>query len=181
MRNFFRLAAGVDVVPALHQLVQMPDLWNENTLRTKHPQTAHGQADDIWMLFNEVPSDPTAVIDDVKVVPYRAWGQLTHLRGLVLDVMRRVDGVALGRVIVTRLKPGAEITPHIDGGAPATYYTRYQIALKSLPGAAFRCGNERVEFQSGDVWWFDNRVEHEVVNNSDDDRIVCIVDVRRLT
>jgi len=31
---------------------------------------------------------------------------------------------------------------------------------------------------SGEVWWFDNTQEHEVMNNSADDRIVMIVDIR---
>jgi aspartyl/asparaginyl beta-hydroxylase (cupin superfamily) len=31
---------------------------------------------------------------------------------------------------------------------------------------------------AGEVWWFDNTVEHEVVNNSADDRIVLICDIR---
>ena len=80
--------------------------------------------------------------------------------------------------MVTRLKPGARITPHIDQGAPAEYFSRYQIALQSLPGANFRVDEETVNFRSGDAWWFDNRQEHEVVNNSADDRIVVIVDIR---
>jgi hypothetical protein len=30
----------------------------------------------------------------------------------------------------------------------------------------------------GEIWWFDNSVEHEVINNSAGDRIHLIVDVR---
>jgi quercetin dioxygenase-like cupin family protein len=63
-------------------------------------------------------------------------------------------------------------------GAPAEYFTRYQIALQSLPGAIFRVEDETANFRSGDAWWFNNQLEHEVVNNSADDRIVCIIDVR---
>ena len=178
VRNFFRLASGVDVTPTAHQLALRPNLWNENRLRTEHPGSAHTEADDIWLLFNKLTS--TDVLNDLDVVPYRAWGELVHLRGLVLDVMRRVEGVQLGRVVVTRLKPGAKISPHADGGKPTEYYTRYQIVLQSQPGCIFRCGDERVEFKTGDVWWFNNRIEHEVLNESQDDRIVCIIDVRRL-
>jgi hypothetical protein len=179
MRNFLQIAANIDVVPTLQALALNLDLWNENDLRTRHPGTAHAQADDIWLMFNEVPAEPEAVINDIAVRPYRGWEVLSPLRALVLDLMRRVDGVQLGRVLVTRLKPGARITPHVDQGAPAEYFTRYQIALQSFPGALFRAGDETVTFRTGDAWWFNNRVEHEVTNNSTDDRIVCIVDVRR--
>ena len=71
MRNFLQLAAGVDVGPTLHALALNPDLWNENALRTTHPNSAHAQADDIWLLFNRVPEDPAEVINDLNVEPYR--------------------------------------------------------------------------------------------------------------
>lgn len=178
MKHFLQIGT-IDPVPTLAALATKPDLWNENPLRTRHPGTAHAEADDIWLMFNRIPADPQEVVNDIEVVPYRAWNELPHLQGLVLDLMRRVNGVALGRVIVTRLAPGARIAPHVDQGAPAEYYTRYQIALLSLPGCNFRAGDEVVNHPSGTAWWFDNRVEHEVINNSADDRIACIVDIRQ--
>jgi hypothetical protein len=30
----------------------------------------------------------------------------------------------------------------------------------------------------GEFWWFDNRVPHSIVNNSADDRIMLVMDVR---
>ncbi|QZP07772.1 aspartyl/asparaginyl beta-hydroxylase domain-containing protein [Caenibius sp. WL] len=178
MRHFLQVGA-VDPIPTLAALAVKPGLWNENPLRTQHAGTAHAEADDIWLMFNKVPNDPAEVIDDISVFPYRAWTELPHLRSLVLDLMHRVGGVQLGRVILTRLRPGKRILPHVDQGAPAEYFTRYQIALQSLPGCNFRIGDEAINFPSGSVWWIDNRTEHEVINNSADDRIVCIVDIRQ--
>jgi hypothetical protein len=177
LRNFLRIAQGVDVIPLLNAIAGKPDLWDENTLRTRHPRTAHGEVSDIWVWFND-DSDSSKVIDDREVIPYRAWSELPQVRPLVLDLMRRVEGVRLGRVIITRLPPGKRITPHVDGGAPATYYTRYQVALQSEPGAVFRIGDEAVTFRTGEVWRIDNTLEHSVENNSAADRIVLIVDVR---
>jgi aspartyl/asparaginyl beta-hydroxylase (cupin superfamily) len=93
--------------------------------------------------------------------------------------MRRVDGVRLGRVLITRLRPGGVIPEHVDQGAPATYYDRYHVALQSLPGALNIAGGETVTYNMGEMWWFDNRAPHTVVNNSADDRIVIIMDVRK--
>lgn len=175
MKHFLCIAGGIDVIPALRELALQPELWDQNTLRTKHSNTAHGEVNDIWLWFNDTSAD---VVDAIQTHPFPAWQRLPSLRQMVLDLIRRVDGVQLGRVMVTRLRPGKAITPHVDGGAPATFYTRYQIALQSLPGAVFRCENEEVSFRSGEVWWVNNRVEHSVVNNSADDRIVCIVEIR---
>lgn len=177
MRHFLKIAEAVDVLPVLNALAVNPDLWNEHPLRTSHPDSPHTACDDIWCWFNDA-SDPAAVPDDTAVVPYRGWFALPQLRLIVLDLMRRVEGTHLGRVIITRLPPGATIPPHVDGGAPATFYTRYQLALQCRPGAVFRSGAEAVQMTPGEVWLVDNRAEHSVVNNSNDDRIVVIIDIR---
>jgi hypothetical protein len=183
MKYFQQLAAGLNVTPVLNALQRQPDLWNQHPIRTKHPGTAHADVSDILVRFNdfsefERTGDPTTVTDDKECMAFPAWERLPQLRPIIFDLMRTVEASRLGRVIITRLPPGGVITPHVDGGAPATYYERYQVALQSLPGALFHIGDETVNFRSGDVWWIDNSVEHSVVNNSADDRIVCIIDLR---
>lgn len=195
MKNFLKLAEGIATLPLLAQIHRQPDLWDENTLRTKHPGTAHSDVSDIWLWFNELPKSevdfnqlPLAlegrgnsvfyVANDKEVVPYRAWNLLPLARGIIFPLMSQVAAVRLGRVMITKLPPGKTITPHVDGGAPATYFQRYQIALQCLPGNKFRIENENVEFRSGDIWMIDNTKEHEVINNSSDDRIVMIADMR---
>ena len=178
MRHFLKIGEGIDVAPILAALAARPDLWNENDLRTTHPLSPHGACDDIWLMFNAIPDDAAAVVDDCEVIPYRAWFELPHVRDLVLNLMRRVDGVRLGRVVITRLPPGKVIPAHVDQGAPATYYRRYHVALQSRPGAVNHSGDEAVTYAPGEFWWFDNAAEHDIVNNSDDDRIVIVMDVR---
>jgi hypothetical protein len=184
MNNFQLLARNVDVMPLLHQLQVKKYLWNENTLRTKHPGTAHSQVSDIWVLFNELPKDEKDlfqnlnIVDDKEAIPYRAWSELPAIRSIIFGLMRQVEATRLGRVIITKLPPGKTITPHVDQGAPATYYERYQVILQSLPGCIFKIGNEEVQFSSGEIWHIDNKVEHSVINHSADDRIAMIVDLK---
>lgn len=178
MKNFLQIAHNVDVLPSLHAIHSKPDLWDENNLRTTHPFSPHLECSDIWCWFNKVPDDPSEVVDDIQVVPYRAWNELPQLRPLIFDLMRRVEGTQLGRVIITKLEPGKKIPVHEDQGAPVEFYSRYQIALQSLPGALFTIDDETVNFRSGDVWKITNSKPHGVVNNSADSRIVVIVDIR---
>lgn len=177
MRHFQLVAAGVDVLPMLHAIQQQPDLWNRYRLRKDYPDSPHAEMDDIWLWFNRIGGD-LDVANDMETVPYPGWQALPQARPVVFDLMRRVEGVRLGRVLVTRLAPGKRIAAHEDAGAPATYYQRYQVALQSLPGCRFRIGHEVRHFNPGEVWWIDNETEHEVANNSADDRIVMIVDIR---
>lgn len=182
MRNFHKLAEGMVFGPIVHALARQPELWDQETLRTTHPATPHSQVSDILVRFNDLAKwkeagDAASLLDGHESIWFPAASKLP-VRPLLFDLMRSVEGERLGRVIITRLAPGCTITPHIDSGEHAAYYTRYQCALQSLPGVVFRCGAEQVSMRTGDIWYFDNRVEHEVVNNSADDRLALIVDVR---
>lgn len=178
MRSFNKIFEGLDVVPLLSALAAKPHLWNEQPVRTQFPGSPHADCDDILLFFNDIPEDLSAVVDDTAVRPYPAWADLPQARHLVFDLMRRVEAAQLGRVMITRLPAGKTIPEHADQGAPAEYFERYQIALQSRPGCVFNCGEEVVQFSMGECWWINNRQPHSVVNNSADDRIVMIVDLR---
>lgn len=175
MRNFHRIATGVDTTGLMHTLALSAGLWNQNRLRQVYPGSPHADADDILLRFQPEGSD---VIDEHECVEFEAWWRLPEARHIVHTLVRQVEGTRIGRVVITRLTPGGRIHPHADGGSPATYYERYQVALQARPGVTFRAGDETIEQRTGDIWWFDNTQVHEVVNNSDDDRVVMIVDVR---
>lgn len=180
MKNFQMLAAQVLVSPVLNAALRDKSLWNANQLRTSHELSPHRQVEDIWLRFNKLPKDgeELALLDDHESINYPAWFALPDAQKLVLDLMNTVRGERLGRVLITSLAPGKSIAAHVDGGSHAAYYDRYHIVLQGLPGSIFRCGEEVVQMLSGEVWWFDNSVEHEVINNSADDRIHIVVDIR---
>lgn len=177
MRQFLRIAENIDTMPLLAAIAARPDLWNANDLRTKYPQSPHCEADDIWIRFNEIPESPEDVINDIQTIAYPAWHELP-VKDMVLNLMRAVGGTQLGRVLITRLAPGAQIHPHADEGAPATYFERYQIMLQCNPGVLFLCGDETAQMKTGDVFWFQNKETHSVLNHSNADRIAMIVDIR---
>jgi hypothetical protein len=174
LRHFLKLAESVDVMPIKAALAARADLWNANNLRTTFPGSPHADVDDIWCLFDDPNGD---VVNSLQTHPYPAWTELP-IKTVVLDLMRRVGGTQLGRVIITRLAPGKSIPEHTDQGAPAEFYTRYHIVLQSLPGCMAYSGGEVIQATAGEVWWFDNRAPHKIENFSADDRLVIIVDIR---
>lgn len=184
MRNFQLIAQGVDVLPLLLAVQQRAELWNANTLRTQYPGTPHEQVDDIWLRFDDVEhllkqnSDAIKLLDLNEVINYPAWQLLPQAKPLIFDLMHRVWGTRLGRAMITRLAPGKRVLPHKDEGGHAAYYERYHVILQNGPGSVFHCGGESVTMAPGSVWWFDNGKEHEIVNNSGDDRLTMIVDIR---
>lgn len=182
MRNFQKLA-DVNIAELSHSIQRQPELWNQNDLRTQYPNSPHIEADDIWLRFNDrkiFEEDPTKIMNDYEAVNYPAWDILPQCHEIVFGLMRSVRGTRLGRVMITRLAPGKKIKPHSDGGYYADYYDRYHCVLQNFPGSYFRAGDEKVTMKAGEVWWFNNSIEHEVINNSAEDRVTMIIDIRTM-
>jgi quercetin dioxygenase-like cupin family protein len=187
MKHFQHIASGVDTIPLLHALQRHPHLWNTHRFRTTFENTPHSAVDDIWLRFSDPTiakdGDTAAVMADGNCVWHHAASVLPQARVIILDLMRRVEAYELNRVVITRLAPGARILPHADNEGAYVHdphRARYHVVLQGLPGSIYRTGDETVTMKTGEVWWFNALVEHEVLNNSADDRIHMLVDVRTM-
>ena len=192
MRYFDRLATGAPVANLRNQLSRHPELWNADRFRTAYPQGAHEEVDDILIRFSDTSkcgTDTVVMGDGGELVWHPAAKVLTEVRPLVTALMAQVGAYALDRVIISRIAPGNTIKRHRDAAGDYVNQSglaRYHIVLNGLPGSLFRCGpdygdptqDEVVNMQTGDVWSFDAHSYHEVVNNSADDRIHLMADVR---
>lgn len=186
MRNFLKIGQGLDVMPLLAAIARQPDLWREDTYLRDYPQGPFGDIDSIILRFPkkiiaataEEAEQHIANNDQHESVKTPSYDRLPEARPLVMNLMNYVGGVRLGRVIINRIRPGGRITPHCDTPDHAEYYERHHIVLQSAPGVVFRCEDEQVYMGTGEAWWFNNALEHSVVNNSASDRIHLIVDVR---
>lgn len=185
MRNFLQVGT-IDTLPLRMALQRSPDLWNKYRYRTTFDGSPFGGMDDILLRYSrpelhEGICDPNAVLDDTALVFYPAWQQLTEARPIIFDLMRRFEGISLGRVIVARLPPGGRIEPHADDHgdyAKRRDGMRFHIAIQGQPGCLFNCGGETVQMLTGQVWHFNHQAEHSAFNNSGDDRIHLLVDIQ---
>lgn len=187
MRNFLRIADNIDVMPVMVALNNQPELWGENPWRTQFVNTPMGEVNDIWLRYpapdkTQKPEDISEVVNDTTPHTYDAWHKLPQVRPIVFDLMRRVEAISLGRVLITRLAPGCKILRHADfDGSYRAVGQRYHVVLNGLPGSLFICGNppneETVQMMTGSCWTFNHQLEHEVVNNSSQDRIHLLIDI----
>ncbi len=99
------------------------------------------------------------------------------------SVMRALRNVPLSvvpnrspSILFSLLKPGAHIPPH-----NGLVNTRLICHLPLIvPGRCrFRVGNEVREWVTGRSWVFDDTIEHEAWNDSDQTRVILLFDVWR--
>jgi aspartyl/asparaginyl beta-hydroxylase (cupin superfamily) len=72
------------------------------------------------------------------------------------------------------LKPRTRIPPHTG---VANFRLVVHLPLIVPPGCGFRVGGELREWRVGEAWVFDDTIEHEAWNDSDETRYILICDV----
>jgi hypothetical protein len=199
MRYFQKITDGVNVLPLLHTLTRRQDLFNQENVRTTSPGTPFSEQDDILLRYSP-PKDAgmkDGYFGSDETIWYPAINHLPEALPLIGGLMSSVGAYELGRVIISRLAPGRKIHPHIDDVGKYVQQGdrgRYHIVLQGHPGSNFYCGNlpnpegeteaeragdiEGVNMRCGEVWWFNAHRAHYVINDSAEDRLHLLVDVR---
>lgn len=181
MRNFIRMSGGLDTTQTLLELARQPQLWGARNFRTTFAGTPHTDVQDIWLRFNAEAKELDNVAKANDIIWYPEISHFPSIGQIVLPLMLYTKSWTIERLLVTRLPPGGRIAPHADDNGP--YVTqpcinRYHVVLQGLPGSLFRTGDETVQMLTGEIWWFNPLIEHECLNNSCDDRIHLLVDLK---
>lgn len=180
MKHLFRLASGINMTPLMAEIQRQPELWKADTYLRDYPQ---GPFEDVQTIFLRFPpSSVTEMERDAKDPHECVWmdGAL-HLpaaRSLIFNLMQTVQGERLGRVMLNKIRPGGRIFPHADTPIHAQYWSRHHYVVQSAPGVVFKVADEQVYMQTGECWYFDNQQVHEALNNSAEDRIHLVIDIR---
>jgi hypothetical protein len=179
-RLFNRIQVGLDVNPLLTALRARPHLWDQITDRQDHPTSPHRETKTIFLRWAKDISIET-VFTDLEAIDYPAMSDLKEARELVGTICREISAVKLGRVIITSLKAGGQISPHPDEGAYSDAYERFHLSIHSEPHSVFSCQwsedhREGAFMKPGELWTFHHKKTHAVYNDSGTERIHLIVD-----
>lgn len=176
-----RLWQGVDVTLLRNELAAHPELWDQYKARTA--QYAHSSISDMWVRYNPWRNfDPALGLShfnrEHEAEWYPAADIIPSLRQVALDVMRMVEGVRLGGILITKIPPGGEVRPHVDRGWHAEHYDKFAVQIQADDRQGFHFDDETLVAQAGDLYTFDNSRAHWVTNASDTDRITLIICIR---
>ena len=184
MRNFMKVGEGFNVEPLNFILKRNPQLWNVKTLRKEMQDSPHLAMSDIWIRYNDdseaaKTGDYSRFHDMHYPVWYPAANVIPGIKQIALWLMAKMGATHLGGILITKIPPNGRIEPHVDSNWHADFYNcKLYIPIQTNQYCMNRCEEELVVMRQGDCWYFNNAVEHEVMNNGDDDRITLIICMR---
>lgn len=176
-----KLPYSYDVGPIINEIRHSCG-WGKYGQRKQGDTGPHREMVDIWARYN----DPAPFISGDR--PWSEFNEphdakwlfdLPEVVRVSLDLLEKLDGSKLGGVLITKLPPGGRIYPHTDSGWHAEYYDKYWVPIANDNGAVFKFGEIEVSAEPGSCWAFRNDVEHEVINNSESDKISLIICVKQ--
>lgn len=174
MNHIRKIDEGIDIAPLRAALEAHPELWNQNTARTAHPQSPHRELSDIWARFAAPGVDGAAPHESV----WYPAADLLPIREIAYPLMARVHGDQLGGVLITKIPAGKSCKPHSDPGWHARWYEKFAVQVQADPRQEFCFDNEALVTAPGDLFWFDNAHVHWVTNPTEFDRITAIFCIR---
>ena len=86
-------------------------------------------------------------------------------------------GEVLARSRLMKLDAGCEVQYHVDFNYHWYTRVRIHIPISTNPGVVFYCGADKVHMREGECWIFDNWRRHNVVNDSEYERIHLVIDL----
>lgn len=178
--NFKLLKRDIDVQPLLKELEDNAYLWDEIRTRQNTEQSPHKYTAAVFLRWCEELS-VHAAFNELSSRDYPALRKLPSAQPLIESVLDAAGSSELGRVLVVALFPGAFITKHSDEGAYADRFERFHLSLQSEDGNFFyseRAENsgEFVHMLPGELWNFNHKEPHYLINNSKTPRMHLIVD-----
>lgn len=160
------------------ELAAQPDLWDRDPERRIAPGSPHREMTDVWVRCID-KANIEGFNGPHEARWYPAYWAVPSLRPVIFDVMRAVQAVRLGGVLITRIPPGGEIYAHKDAGWHPEYYnTKIYAVLASNDRCVNWAEDMTVCMAPGECWFFNNLVEHGLRNEGETDRVSLIIVMR---
>lgn len=163
-----------DVSELVREIDNTPAIWNQYTERTDSPSSPHREVDDVWYRYCGRDN-----FEHCHEPHQSVWYPQADMTPAVYDIVEQVCHEVhveiLGGVLMTRIPPGKNVYPHVDGGWHADFYDKICVSVKANKYQAFSFPGVNHVSEPGDAFWFENSIEHWVTNPSDEERISLII------
>lgn len=180
--DFIRIGA-LDIEALCERVLAFTEAdWTRDQMRQKSYE-AHKDTTTIPLIFDTDfrHTNPTTqpAFEPLKTLlePVYALIRRHYNQSLKLRRLQSKHGTAYPvRTLLTRLRPGGVIIPHMDRNFSLTHAHRIHMPIQTHPDVAFRISGNIQPLKVGEVWEINNRHIHEVENRSPIPRIHLIVD-----
>jgi hypothetical protein len=166
----------IDISTFVNEIEKNKNLWNNYRAKTVLVQRE--------TLAIPLISAETKIIDGIDLTDYRneqkvkvleAYYKFPELIHFIRMIAIKENGY-LSRCNIVSLLPLGKVYPHRDKGRYYALRDRYHLVIQT-EGSLMVNGRQKMTFKEGELWWYNNKVAHSSLNESNNERIHVIFDL----
>lgn len=159
--------------------------WQEVRDPSRRNSAAFSTSTSIHVRRHRIPNGPLprsieewSVITECEDTPDHV-GKYSAVRQLADWMLNEVGGIGIGRIMIVNLAPRGHVPIHIDPLDYFVMYSRFHVPLKTNQLVTFSSGpgTEKEHMPYKKLSQLNNRLPHQLDNDSDENRIHVIVDI----
>lgn len=170
--NFSIITKNFDVSKARAEIQAQPKNW---LIDTKRQDTLYEQSGTETINLVKAWS-PTPLADHRDNHKYQPTELFTKYPETLKLIYKYFPPELVARIAIVKLLPGKFVFPHVDAGEYYKNKHRYHIAITG--SYIYTVEDTRRQIEPGMLFWFDNKQVHCSWNNTNEDRISVIFDVK---
>jgi translation elongation factor P/translation initiation factor 5A len=157
------------------EILSYKEEWLQDQSR-QNTYITHKDTETISLLvsdYNWIPGEPLDV--DIK-----HKFNLQKAQDEIENIYQKISSNYEGNIVrseIVKLKSGAKIRKHVDGGAMLQYARRIHIPIITNPQVYFTVNNKKINMEESQGYEINNAMPHSVENNSPIDRVHIIIDI----
>lgn len=169
--------------PALEEIKTID--WSAIQDPSRRNSAAFATSTSIHVRRHRVPDGPLpksidewSMITECEDTP-QYQGQFMSVRQLANWMVNEVNGKAMGRIMIVNLAAHGHVPIHIDPLDYFAMYSRFHVPFKTNTAVTFSGGPGTVQehMPRGQLCQLNNRLLHQLDNDSNENRIHVIVDI----
>ena len=169
----FKYYKKFDVTEIKKEINKLNLEWSENTFRQDN------------YFFHQNTNTFFLADYDVDWVPYSKYNikinnnnsKLWNLTKPVIDELESIHNGKIGKVMFVKLKAKNNIIKHWDSTEYLNVVRRHHIPIITNKNVYFYVDDGVLNMFEGECWEINNMKSHEVINDSNEDRIHLMIDI----
>jgi hypothetical protein len=171
----FEQAGTVRAEVILAEIAAAP-VWNWLNVRKFIKDSKHAASEDIILRWQDLHG---SLANQFRGLVCKDTVVAAAFPVLMSAIKSWSKGHDLGRIVIAKLPPGAEIPTHCDEGFYADWFDRYHWVIETNEEATITCQDEEQHLPLGTIWRINNHEAHSAKNQGTTPRIHVIVDALR--
>ena len=166
------LIDSINIDDVVKTLKENPELWDIDTFRQRNYRV-HKDTQSVVLIWTENRLPFRRVVNEKILKLFNPF--ISKLIPILKNKFKYENPLVV-KLMFAKLLPKGHIIPHLDNGPVLRIPQRIHIPIVTNKDVIATINGKEFYMETGRIYNFNNTLMHSVMNNSEEERIHCIID-----